>query len=99
MADHIIILYSSEMAFKTKFNCENCFKKKYVNPQIFVSFDYILHDHVILHFVASVAVQLGISDIALTMVVPWSLPDDLQDDTSEQKTIIERIFKEEVIFF
>lgn len=43
--------------------------------------------------------QLGISDIALTMVVPWSLPDDLQDDTSEQKTVIERIFKEEVIFF
>lgn len=90
------------MAFQTKFNCEkNIFS---VNPQIF--FFHLIIFYMIFYklhscyftFCASVAVQLGISDIALTMVVPWSLPDDLQDNTSEQKTIIERIFKEEVFF-
>lgn len=45
---------------------------------------------------ASVELDLDISSMALTMVVPWSLPEDLQDDASEPRATIEKIFKDEV---
>lgn len=34
--------------------------------------------------------------MALTMVVPWSLPEDLQADSSEPRAAIKKIFEDEV---
>lgn len=45
---------------------------------------------------ASVELDFDISSMTLTMVVPWSLPEDLQDDASETRATIEKIFKYEV---
>lgn len=48
------------------------------------------------HFMASVELDFDISSMTLTMVVPWSLPEDLQDDASETRATVEKIFKDEV---
>ncbi len=48
------------------------------------------------HFVASSELLFDISSMGLTMVVPWSLPEELQDDVSELKATMEKIFKDKV---
>ncbi|XP_040886111.1 KRR1 small subunit processome component homolog isoform X2 [Toxotes jaculatrix] len=40
--------------------------------------------------------QLDFSSMGLTMVVPWSLPEDLQDDASEPRTKMGKIFKDKL---
>lgn len=40
--------------------------------------------------------ELDISSLGLIVVVPWSLPEDLQDATSEPRTKIGKIFKDKV---
>lgn len=47
-------------------------------------------------YVAPVELLLDVSSVGLTMVVPWTMPEDLQDDASESKAAVERIFKDEV---
>lgn len=44
----------------------------------------------------SVDLQLDVSNMTLTMVVPWSLPEELQDDASEPRAKMGKIFKDKV---
>lgn len=49
-----------------------------------------------LNHVAATELQLDLSDMGLTMVVPWSLPEELQDDESEPRSKMGRIVKDKV---
>ncbi|XP_074482405.1 uncharacterized protein LOC141762261 [Sebastes fasciatus] len=40
--------------------------------------------------------QLDVSNMTLTMVVPWSLPEELQDDASEPRAKMGKIFKDKL---
>lgn len=40
--------------------------------------------------------QMDFVSTDLTLVVPWSLPDDLLNDMSEPRAQMERIFKDKV---
>lgn len=46
--------------------------------------------------VAFVELYLDISSTGLSMVVPWSLPEELQDDALEPGVTLRKIFKKEV---
>lgn len=48
------------------------------------------------HFVVTVELQSDLSSSGITVVLPWSLPDDLQDDSSEPRAEVEKIFKDKV---
>lgn len=41
-------------------------------------------------------VQVDIVGMGLTLVLPWSLSEDLQDDMSEPRVKMEEIFKDKV---
>lgn len=45
----------------------------------------------------SVELQFDFDNVGLTMVVPWSLPEDLQDDSSETRIKVKQVFKNEVM--
>lgn len=69
----------------------------------FIQSDYDILDllnllkliHHVSIFVASVELQFDFS-MGLTMVVPWSLPEELQDDMSEPRAKMGKIFKDKV---
>lgn len=44
----------------------------------------------------TVELQSDLSSSVLTVILPWSLPEDLQDDASEPRAKVEEIFKEQV---
>ncbi|XP_058479744.1 uncharacterized protein LOC131455897 isoform X1 [Solea solea] len=46
--------------------------------------------------VQELVMDFVVSDMRLTMVVPWSLPEDLQDDMSEIQRKIAKIFKDKM---
>lgn len=48
------------------------------------------------YFLTAVELDVDISSMALTMVVPWSLPEDLQADSMETRAAVKKIFKDEV---
>nr|XP_046235025.1 uncharacterized protein LOC124053678 [Scatophagus argus] len=45
---------------------------------------------------ASVDLEFDISSMGLTMVVPWSVPEDLQDNALEPRAAMEKIFKDKL---
>lgn len=45
----------------------------------------------------SVELQLDFDTVGLTMVVPWSLPEDLQDTSSESRIKVKQVFQNEVM--
>lgn len=47
-------------------------------------------------FLGSVELQLNFSRFGLTVVVPWSLPQDLQEDASEPRHTMKKIIREKV---
>ena len=40
--------------------------------------------------------QFDISNMGLTLVVPWLLPDDVHDESSQLRASMEKIYKEKV---
>lgn len=49
-----------------------------------------------LFFLGCVELQLNFSSFGLTVVVPWSLPQDLQEDASEPRHTMKKIIREKV---
>lgn len=47
-------------------------------------------------YVLLVELQLNFSRFGLTVVVPWSLPQDLQDNASEPRHTMKEIIREKV---
>lgn len=50
----------------------------------------------ILFVLGSVELQLNFSRFGLTVVVPWSLPQDLQEDASEPRQTMKKIIRDKV---
>lgn len=64
--------------------------------QVFIMFVNHLWSLNLIQCVIPVELQVDSSSIGLTLVLPWSLPDDFQNDASEPRAKVEKMFKEKV---